>query len=529
MSRKQAVGRELVVPPARAPGPPSAPTSTSTTCSTPKRCSVRATQERIFCASTVASATPSTSPRQTSHAPQEARVVRLPEVLRQRAVPAAHDAVAKRRMSSSSAWRSRSRRGVRVARPRRRSSRSATASGARRPPSRTARTRPPGRRGRRARSPAGSARSISAARRGRRSARRCGRCPCRRRRWPRRRRAPRRRTGPACGGAPRAPCRRGSARRGRRLLGQPRRQLLGVVAATGSRRSPPRRRGGRSASTDLRAQVDARHDAVDEVRPVERADQHARIAQPQLRDDVGAHALGGGRRVGVQARVGKAVAERGELAILRPEIVPPLADAVRLVDGEARAPRRAPRARGSAASAAVRARRTPGDSGPTAISRSASRLSSDAHAAVQRRGRVAAVAQPVDLVLHQRDQRRDDDVGAPGDRPAAPGSRATCRRRSAAPPASRAARGRPRSPLAAAAAARFEAPVAGDGGEHRIARRRFVHAGIMTRRARPFQALAGERDPPKRFVSASDLKSAAGDDHTRRSYGCRPSGEEKNR
>ena len=34
------------------------------------------------------------------------------------------------------------------------------------------------------------------------------------------------------------------------------------------------------------------------------------------------------------------------------------------------------------------------------------------HAAVECRRWIAAFAQPVDLILHQRDERRDDDVGA---------------------------------------------------------------------------------------------------------------------
>ena len=45
----------------------------------------------------------------------------------------------------------------------------------------------------------------------------------------------------------------------------------------------------------------ARQDAVDEVGPIERADELDRIVQPELRGDVVADARRGGRGVGVQA------------------------------------------------------------------------------------------------------------------------------------------------------------------------------------------------------------------------------------
>ena len=54
----------------------------------------------------------------------------------------------------------------------------------------------------------------------------------------------------------------------------------------------------------------------------------------RLRDDVAADALGGGRGERVQADVRPAFAELGQLPVLGPEIVAPMADAVRLVDGK---------------------------------------------------------------------------------------------------------------------------------------------------------------------------------------------------
>jgi hypothetical protein len=72
-----------------------------------------------------------------------------------------------------------------------------------------------------------------------------------------------------------------------------------------------------------------------EIRPRESAHHLRRVgAEPELRDDVVAHH---GRR-GCGARehqaAGNRTEERADLAVLGPEVVPPLADAVRFVDGD---------------------------------------------------------------------------------------------------------------------------------------------------------------------------------------------------
>src|SRR5258708_26281637 len=74
--------------------------------------------------------------------------------------------------------------------------------------------------------------------------------------------------------------------------------------------------------------------AVDEVRPIERSDQHQRVAQLQLVDDVALHAFGGGRGEGVERDSGKILAQPAELPILGAEVAPPLTDAIGFVDGE---------------------------------------------------------------------------------------------------------------------------------------------------------------------------------------------------
>ena len=85
---------------------------------------------------------------------------------------------------------------------------------------------------------------------------------------------------------------------------------------------------------DLLPLVDARQHAVGEVGAVEVADEHERVAQGQLLGDVAAHALGGRGRISVERCVGELLAQRAQLPVLRTKIVAPMADAMRLVDGE---------------------------------------------------------------------------------------------------------------------------------------------------------------------------------------------------
>src|SRR4029077_4081921 len=83
---------------------------------------------------------------------------------------------------------------------------------------------------------------------------------------------------------------------------------------------------------DLRVDVELRSNAIEKIRAIERSNQYCWLLEPELLDDVGAHALGRGRGVGVETRAAEAGLQRRELAIFRAEVVAPLADAVRLVD-----------------------------------------------------------------------------------------------------------------------------------------------------------------------------------------------------
>src|SRR5262245_12107726 len=79
--------------------------------------------------------------------------------------------------------------------------------------------------------------------------------------------------------------------------------------------------------------------AVDEVRPIERPDELGRRPEFELCGNVAAHSCRSGRRIRMDAAARKQLPEPAELPILRSEVMTPLADAVRFVNGdEARIP-----------------------------------------------------------------------------------------------------------------------------------------------------------------------------------------------
>src|SRR4051812_21319565 len=81
--------------------------------------------------------------------------------------------------------------------------------------------------------------------------------------------------------------------------------------------------------------------AIEQVRPIEGSDKLDRVFQLELRRDVAAHACRGGGRVCVKADAWQQLPQTAKLPVLRAEIVTPLADAVRFIDGhEAHAGRR---------------------------------------------------------------------------------------------------------------------------------------------------------------------------------------------
>ncbi len=159
---------------------------------------------------------------------------------------------------------------------------------------------------------------------------------------------------------------------------------------------------------NLPHQVAAAANAIDQVRPIERTDQHLRLAEAELADDVVADVRRGGGRVGVERDVGEAILEHPQPAILGAEVVPPFADAVGLVDRQERERHLLQEVERPV--------------GEQSLGREVEQLQplgfdlvgdlaflGGRERAVDAGRADAAVDQRVDLVLHQRDQRRDDD------------------------------------------------------------------------------------------------------------------------
>ena len=133
--------------------------------------------------------------------------------------------------------------------------------------------------------------------------------------------------------------------------------------------------------------------------------------RPEARDDLVAHDGRRRRGAGEHARAGQLRQQLAELEVVRPEVVAPFADAVRFVDGDQRAgdpAQQAPKARRAEALgrgveqpelAALGAREPP----PDLTGLEGRRQIGRGHAAGRER---------LDLVVHQGDQRRDDQGGA---------------------------------------------------------------------------------------------------------------------
>ena len=122
--------------------------------------------------------------------------------------------------------------------------------------------------------------------------------------------------------------------------GQPRRKRIDLAA----RRAVDDARLAAMAREDLLElplQRGPRKRAIEQVRPIERADELQRVSERELCRDVAPDARGRGRGERVKAGARQQLPQPAELAVLGPEIVSPLADAVRFVDGdEAHAARR---------------------------------------------------------------------------------------------------------------------------------------------------------------------------------------------
>ena len=80
--------------------------------------------------------------------------------------------------------------------------------------------------------------------------------------------------------------------------------------------------------------VALREDGVGQILAVEAGNERLAAGDVELSNDVFPDALGGGCCEGDAGHVGEAGAEGLEVSVVGPEVVPPLGDAVRLVDGD---------------------------------------------------------------------------------------------------------------------------------------------------------------------------------------------------
>ena len=159
----------------------------------------------------------------------------------------------------------------------------------------------------------------------------------------------------------------------------------------------------------LRACSDHR---VREILAIESGDDGLGVLELQLTHDVRAHVAsgGGGERNGW--RRAQALAYVADAKIARAEIVPPLADAMRLIHREQRHTNRAQALRGGAHVEALGRDVEQLHLAPFRSRESARHLRARERG-VDERGRQVACGERIDLVLHQRDERRDHD-GEPG-------------------------------------------------------------------------------------------------------------------
>ena len=137
---------------------------------------------------------------------------------------------------------------------------------------------------------------------------------------------------------------------------------------------------------------------------------YGRVGEVELREDVGAGARVGGGGDGEAGHAGEQALQAAKGAVIRAEVMAPLADAVRLVHGDQRN---------------VHVREPFGEAGAEAFGRDVEQIHLTAlgcaerraagieiHRAVEAFSAHADLFQRVHLVGHQRDQRRDDDPAA---------------------------------------------------------------------------------------------------------------------
>ena len=152
-------------------------------------------------------------------------------------------------------------------------------------------------------------------------------------------------------------------------------------------------------------------DVEREVRSRKSADAFERFAQGEHRADVVAHYRCGGGGEGDALRVTDGFQRASEPQVIGPEIVTPLAEAVGLIDCEQRD---FDALEGFEKTLGAEALGRDIDEFPIAVFHPVEPLALlwPAEGRVDHRGGNAARGEGIDLIFHQRDQRRDDDRDA---------------------------------------------------------------------------------------------------------------------
>ncbi len=189
------------------------------------------------------------------------------------------------------------------------------------------------------------------------------------------------------------------------VLGQGRGDPLGRRAA-GAVDDPAFGLAGPRPGQDLLQGLVLRDHPVGEIGPVEAGDEHRRLPQAQVGDDIRPDPVGrrGGERH--HRHLGQGLAQARELAVLRPEVVPPFGYAMGLVDGQGAdvplakvlLPAIEEQPLRGGVQQLVLPSVQPAEAGPGGFA---------IEAGIEERRGDAARLQGIHLVLHQGDQRRD--------------------------------------------------------------------------------------------------------------------------
>ena len=184
-------------------------------------------------------------------------------------------------------------------------------------------------------------------------------------------------------------------------------QLLGRGA--GRRIDDTRPRIGGEQIGKLPGQPVARMDGIADIGPVEARNDKAILGNAELDEDILARMRIRRRRQRQPRDIGKLIEQRPQQPIVGAEIMPPFGHAMRLIDREQRDLRRAQQI---AEPLAARPFRRDIEQVQFAIAQPVLRLAPVGIDAGQAGGADADSGRCTQLVMHQRDQRRDDDAAA---------------------------------------------------------------------------------------------------------------------